>query len=1016
MDHSDMKHRSEESGGGGLPLSCPHCGSVDIKYFEAKGYWRCQACDESFLGEPEEKAVHPQKIFISYPHQPPEHAELIREIRRRLQDRGHLPWFDESKIGTGMEWREQITRGILESDWFIACLSAHSVRDPGVCLNELGIALNQKAGDESLRTVLLESEKTARPPMSLTHIQWLDLQAFDSHRPRDPEDAEQQRQWEAWLDAEIGKLIASIESRRCITGDITYLTQRLKPAGFIGEIAAKATGFTGRQWLFERIEEWRQHRREERVLWLKGAAGFGKSAIAAQLAHRERSSVLGIHFCKWNDASTHDAANLVRTMAFQIASRHPDYRKLLIDTIVKKFEGDRLHTTGAQELYRELIANLLAQGMAIDAGRDRHLIIIDGLDEARGDQILDLVAGEFQRLPEWLGIIVTSRPEQEIIARMSNPYELDAQSEDNLKDVQDYLRGGLKASFGQGEGEARALDEAVAIGSRRAEGLMLYAGELLKAVERGYIDPRQPTDFPHGLAGIYHNNLRRACPDIAAYRQTTGPLLELIAGCPVHLPEKIGKAILGLGQAAFNAAVKPVSSLLIRHGSHDEASLELFHKSFGEWLIHPESPHDFQLEGDGRVRIGEFLWQAYMIISHCDPLDLQRPSENLAYVDAILPLCLDATLYWANIDELERLSSWFRERNRYLPAIVPARQAFSLRERIIGHQPLELAEAKKALVERLLEVGEYFEAIGHLHSVAAIYDKCGTEIQRADCYLLLCDAEMRSGNLDLAERNASKSRFILDECKKQKSLEYGKVLLSLGTVAFQQNRYEEALEYFEEALEILKETEGKWGALQSRAIFGSFQAVLANINLGASDGIADPHSDDGSLLDDLRYWSGYLRAMYEARAIASVLPIPGKPPFPLWIEAANDHDMGMVDVALAEVTHDLGEREASSKRAMEALNNANQRWLRCKERDDLRVRTQWLRAFYFGRLGNKVKEDLEKACQLLLEIRGEEHPEVVLVKRLIKLFGSPDEEKNIPSDIIREVLTLGWINAEVDLA
>jgi hypothetical protein len=51
-----------------------------------------------------------------------------------------------------------------DSDWVLGFLSRHSVRDPGVCLDELGIALHEKGG--AIATVLIEGEAMASPPVS----------------------------------------------------------------------------------------------------------------------------------------------------------------------------------------------------------------------------------------------------------------------------------------------------------------------------------------------------------------------------------------------------------------------------------------------------------------------------------------------------------------------------------------------------------------------------------------------------------------------------------------------------------------------------------------------------------------------------------------------------------------------------------------------------------------------------------------------------------------------------------
>ena len=55
----------------------------------------------------------------------------------------------------------------------IAFLSEHSTRNPGVCLDELKIAVCVKGAN--IKTVLLEPENRIRQPATLSDIQWLDM-------------------------------------------------------------------------------------------------------------------------------------------------------------------------------------------------------------------------------------------------------------------------------------------------------------------------------------------------------------------------------------------------------------------------------------------------------------------------------------------------------------------------------------------------------------------------------------------------------------------------------------------------------------------------------------------------------------------------------------------------------------------------------------------------------------------------------------------------------------------------
>ena len=84
----------------------------------------------------------PLRIFLSYGHDGNE--ELVRRIKADLEKRGHDVWFDKNEIKFGDEWRRSITDGILQSHRVLSFLSKHSTRDPGVCRDEIAIAIGVK--------------------------------------------------------------------------------------------------------------------------------------------------------------------------------------------------------------------------------------------------------------------------------------------------------------------------------------------------------------------------------------------------------------------------------------------------------------------------------------------------------------------------------------------------------------------------------------------------------------------------------------------------------------------------------------------------------------------------------------------------------------------------------------------------------------------------------------------------------------------------------------------------------
>src|SRR5262249_245236 len=129
--------------------------------------------------------------------------------------------------------------------------------------------------------------------------------------------------------AEIVRVVESDESRR-FPGEIEKLERLLKPIesdSRIYELLKK--GVTGRHWLFETVEKWRSNDPASRGFWLMGAPGVGKSTVAAHLAIHGRE-VIAVEFCNWQQLGHKNPEQIVRPLAFQIATRLPDYRKLLL--------------------------------------------------------------------------------------------------------------------------------------------------------------------------------------------------------------------------------------------------------------------------------------------------------------------------------------------------------------------------------------------------------------------------------------------------------------------------------------------------------------------------------------------------------------------------------------------------------------------------------------------------------------------------------------------------------------
>jgi hypothetical protein len=114
-------------------------------------------------------------------------------------------------------------------------------------------------------------------------------------------------------------------------------------------IHERAQGFSGRNWVFERIDEWLAHNGGSRFLLFTGEPGSGKTAIAARLAQFSAGSTSpppncpklaagclnALHFCVARAGNWVDPISFARSISLQLAQSNPLFALAL------KNAGDR---------------------------------------------------------------------------------------------------------------------------------------------------------------------------------------------------------------------------------------------------------------------------------------------------------------------------------------------------------------------------------------------------------------------------------------------------------------------------------------------------------------------------------------------------------------------------------------------------------------------------------------------------------------------------------------------------
>ncbi|WP_197443608.1 toll/interleukin-1 receptor domain-containing protein [Maioricimonas rarisocia] len=585
------------------------------------------------------------RIFLSYGHD--RNEELVLRIRADLEQRGHDAWFDKKEIKAGDDWRRSITDGLTESDGVLSFLSRHSTRDPGVCLDEISIAVGVKGGN--IQTVLVESEHDVSPPQSISHIQWLDMHDWLTQKTAG------QDVWEGWYEerfAEILRVVESDRSRR-FEGEIRQLEEFLKPTMFEARLARLLEpGFVGRDWLLDAVEKWRTApKRDSRLLWITGPPGSGKSAFAAHLAHYGRDRVIAVQFCEFDKPEHGDGRRIVRTLAFQIATRLPDYRKLLLTLP----EINELDEKNPSELFDYLLARPLQ--LAIGGGRERYLIVVDALDEANRNgrnEFVDLLARHADALPKWVAFVVTSRPDPGISTALQGfePLALDTSTDENRDDVRRYLRSHLER-FLQDRVDAEKLLDLIL---ERGEALFLYAEHFCREVRDGRLSLDRPAEFPQGLGGIYRQYFQRQFPDAAEYDRKIRPALASVLAANEPLPIQILQDQFGWTHVELWQHLEAFGSLFPVTSITGADVVTPYHKSLADWLA------DFSRAGSDYgvdVQAG-----ARELTDHCLKVARAADGDVPPYVKRHTASHLLSQERWGDLDDaislprLELLKRW----------------------------------------------------------------------------------------------------------------------------------------------------------------------------------------------------------------------------------------------------------------------------------------------------------------------------------------------------------------------
>ena len=586
-------------------MKCIYCGSEDVIYRKFHHIWECQDCGESFDPDERERMTEEINVFFSYAHDDKNSengavvVDRLKQLIEEKSDRKIKIWLDTYSIPRNKDWRELITSGIVESDRFVGFMSRKALRDPGVCRDELGIAVGSRYG--IISCVLLEGERTLNPPAEFTERQWIDLS--DWKKKRDEGEAE----FERFLNDAADELIGILRDPETLR--FNHEVKKLKESLGISAVDEMTRidellkfKMTGRGWLENIINTWLNDKNGSRVMTLYADPGAGKSLFSAHFQFAN-PNVIAALACDSRSEEYSQTDKITDRLAYLIALRLPDYRRQLMYILTDK---STLTKTG-HDRFNTLIATPLSR--VIDGERSAKLIIIDGLDEAKSGALAEFIRSYHDKLKTYIRILITARPERMLRRQLAPSAEfsctelnLDDYAETNDADIRQYYEENLEDLLKDRTGCDIFMTRLVEASS----GIFCYAFTILpqlrESLEKG--EPLESMTFPQGLNALLLKTFLRkfgepdASGSVEKYNAFVREPLSMVAASPYALPLKTLQKMQGWTNARLEDFLRPLETMLDLSGGF----IRLFHKSFTDWLNDSEASAAFYAPQEDGIR------------------------------------------------------------------------------------------------------------------------------------------------------------------------------------------------------------------------------------------------------------------------------------------------------------------------------------------------------------------------------------------------------------------------------
>ncbi|QRV96976.1 WD repeat-containing protein [Ceratobasidium sp. AG-Ba] len=400
----------------------------------------------------------------------------------------------------------------------------------------------------------------------------------------------------------------------------------------------------------ERFQVWRDDEDGEKIYWLNGMAGTGKTTLSYTLCKtlEERNRLAANFFCSRQLTDCRDVNRIIPTIAYQLAKFSYPFRYALSHALHKDPD---LAKRRISEQYKKLMLEPLLE-VTTSLPRDL-VIIIEALDEIEEDktmgELLDILFKYAPQLP--IRFFLTSRPEPIIRERMldrtgdRDKFELHLHDLDKTivsDDIKKFLRVGLKRA-NVTDGQLDALAE-------RSGVLFIYAATVVRYV--GDFNFARSGKRLNAVLGVTTASANGSQKDInalyaliltAAFDEGLEPheaeemrlVLHTVICAEEPLTIPIIRGLLGLDQEeAVHAALSPLRSVLNIEKTGE--GITTLHKSFSDYLLDSERSLKFHCDSDKHHAY--LVQRSFQLINEPDPPFNICKLELAGRPDADVPL------------------------------------------------------------------------------------------------------------------------------------------------------------------------------------------------------------------------------------------------------------------------------------------------------------------------------------------------------------------------------------------